>query len=423
MEREAARLGGLLGGLCAAAACWAQPGVWFVGLGDLPGGDTYSAATTVSASGEFVAGCSSGAAGFEAFVWSPLGGMRRLGDLPGGEFDSCAFGVANDGRTVVGEASGPGGGLAFRWTLRGGMSVLPFLSSGVDGPTLAFGVTPDGGVIVGEFEPVTGQTTAFRWTPTTMTALGDLPGGADSSTARAVSADGLTVVGWSGSTLGTEAFLWREPAAAVDGGMIGLGELPGGKSGSSAWGVSPEGGVVVGASISDVADPEAFRWSASTRMLGLGDLPGGLADSLAHGASQSGHVIVGRGSTDLGVAAFVWTPAAGMRSLRDVLVNVHGLKLAGWQLTIAYGVSADGRTIVGLGTHNGAPEAWIARIPPYCAADCNTDGALTNSDFACFQTRFVQGDLLYADCNEDGELTISDWACQVGRFVAGCPHP
>ncbi len=423
MEREAARLGGLLGGLCAAGAGWAQPGVWFAGLGDLPGGDTYSAATAVSASGEFVAGCSSGAAGFEAFVWSPLGGMRPLGDLPGGEFDSCGYGVANDGRTVVGEASGPGGGLAFRWTLRAGMS--PITSTAVrHGPSLAFGVSPDGGVVVGEFDLATGQPMAFRWTPAAgIASLGDLPGGADSSTARAVSADGLTVVGWSGSTLGNEAFLWREPAAAVDGGMIGLGELPGGKSGSSAWGVSPEGEVVVGASISGFADPEAFRWAASTRMLGLGDLPGGLADSLAHGASQGGRVIVGRGTTDLGVAAFVWTPAAGMRSLRDVLVDVHGLTLTGWQLTIAYGVTADGRTIVGLGTHHGASEAWIAKIPPYCAADCNTDGALTTSDFGCFQTRFVQGDLLYADCNEDGELTISDWSCQVGRFVAGCPHP
>ena len=55
-----------------------------------------------------------------------------------------------------------------------------------------------------------------------------------------------------------------------------------------------------------------------------------------------------------------------------------------------------------------------------CYPDCNADGALTVSDFGCFQTQFVAGSA-YADCNGDGALTVSDFGCFQTRFVAGCP--
>ena len=41
--------------------------------------------------------------------------------------------------------------------------------------------------------------------------------------------------------------------------FVSLGDLPGGDFHSVAWGVSPEGSVVVGMSNS-LAGPEAFRW-------------------------------------------------------------------------------------------------------------------------------------------------------------------
>jgi probable HAF family extracellular repeat protein len=69
--------------------------------------------------------------------------------------------------------------------------------------------------------------------------LGDLPGGAFSSQARGVSADGSVVVGNSISASGLEAFRWT-----AAGGMIGLGDLPG-SFGSGASSVSADGAVVV----------------------------------------------------------------------------------------------------------------------------------------------------------------------------------
>ena len=52
--------------------------------------------------------------------------------------------------------------------------------------------------------------------------LGDLPGGLSLSDARGVSADGSVVVGTSVSASGFEAFRWTQA-----GGMVGLGFLPG----------------------------------------------------------------------------------------------------------------------------------------------------------------------------------------------------
>ena len=74
--------------------------------------------------------------------------------------------------------------------------------------------------------------------------LGDLPGGIFYSQAFAVSANGACVVGLSTSKLGQEAFRWTK-----SGGMQGLGGLLGGSHGHfncEARAVSADGSTVVG---------------------------------------------------------------------------------------------------------------------------------------------------------------------------------
>ncbi len=71
--------------------------------------------------------------------------------------------------------------------------------------------------------------------------LGDLPGGGGFSDARAISADGSTVVGTSQSASGFEAFRWTS-----SGGMGGLGDLPDGGFDSGAVGASGDGSTIVG---------------------------------------------------------------------------------------------------------------------------------------------------------------------------------
>jgi probable HAF family extracellular repeat protein len=179
--------------------------------------------------------------------------------------------------------------------------------------------------------------------------LGDLPGGATGSRAFDISRDGSTVVGYSFSeqsgTL-TEAFRWRAAE-----GMIPLGDLPGGSFNSRAFGVSWDGSVVVGHSTS-TNGREAFRWEAG-QMIGLGDLEGPIFSSEATAVNADGTVIVGRGRSASGDEAFRWE--------NGVMLGLGDLP-GGSFLSIAKDVSADGSVIVGRGSSaasNPFPEAFI----------------------------------------------------------------
>ena len=154
--------------------------------------------------------------------------------------------------------------------------------------------------------------------------------------------------------------------------MVGLGDLPGGGFWSSANGVSADGLVVVGSSLSaSDNDPgkayEAFRWTSSDGMVGLGRLE---EDSEAIDVSADGSVIVGesRVPNGGGDGAFLWTNSGGMQNLRDLLIAGGVTGLTNWTLSKATGISADGRTFVGTGINpSGRTEAWIATIPePLC---------------------------------------------------------
>jgi uncharacterized membrane protein len=101
--------------------------------------------------------------------------------------------------------------------------------------------------------------------------------------------------------------------------------------------------------------------------MGLGDLPEGDVYSEAAGVSADGLVAVGySGPGPDSDEAFIWDNLNGMRNLKDVLINGYGLgsSLAGWTLLPeAYGIPADGLTVVGYGEHTNADaEAWIARL-------------------------------------------------------------
>jgi probable HAF family extracellular repeat protein len=189
-----------------------------------------------------------------------------------------------------------------------------------------------------------------------MKGLGNLPGGEFNGRALAISADGSVIVGQTHTAPGrAEAFRW------CDGVMTGLGTLPDRERDSAALAASGDGTVVVGFSRSS-SDSEAFRWEDG-KMTGLGDLPGGPFVSTARGVSADGSIVVGEGTSASGEEAFIWSAVAGLRSLRAVLADEFGLDLEGWRLTDARAVSADGRTIVGVGINpDGAQEGWIATL-------------------------------------------------------------
>jgi probable HAF family extracellular repeat protein len=149
--------------------------------------------------------------------------------------------------------------------------------------------------------------------------------------------------------------------------MVGLGDLPGGAFSSAANAVSADGSVIVGSSESasgTSTGTQAFRWTSDGGMVGLGDLPGGVFLSAAFGVSADGSVAVGQGTSASGTEAFIWDAPNGIRRIRDVLLPEVGAALDGWNLQVARGISADGRTVVGVGTNpNGDGEGWLAYLP------------------------------------------------------------
>ncbi len=175
--------------------------------------------------------------------------------------------------------------------------------------------------------------------------LGNLGGGSPTTQSSAISSDGHTVVGWSFSLLGREAFVW----SAVEG-LVGIGDLPGGDFDSCATSVSLDGRVVVGRGTTE-AGVEAFVWTRETGMKGLGDLEGGPHFSQALGVSATGQVVIGTTtSMDCGSfggiprsrnEGFSWEAGGLMKGVG--FLSDNDCSAESWALD----VSADGSVIVG----------------------------------------------------------------------------
>ena len=162
---------------------------------------------------------------------------------------------------------------------------------------------------------------------------------------------------------GLEALRWTAGGPAQP-----LGDLAGGSFFSKAFAVSRDGSVVVGQSASDLGG-EAFRWTADAGMVGLG------VDGIAFAVSADGSVIVGQ-NTNSG-EAFIWDARHGARSLGSALAAM-GVDARGWDLQGAFGISADGTVITGIGYDpSGSFEGWVAQVPEPAAVGAACLAALT----------------------------------------------
>lgn len=286
-----------------------------VQLGELPGGSSNSMALAISGDGFTIAGETTDPSDTVGMRWNPGLGMQSIGELPGGLVDATATGVSHDGSVITGYSFTGNGNRAFRWTADIGMIDLGGFPGANPSPSLGWGISDDGSVIVGGGRNINGENEAFRWTE--------------------------------------------------DGGMVGLGDLPGGTNFSSAENVSGDGNWVVGFSQAN-SGREAFRWSQATGMTGLGDLAGGSYYSWARDVSDNGYIVVGESNSSTSADAFIWDEGNGMRSLKSVLENEGGIDLSGFRLLDARAISADGRYIVGraLSLTTGSQTGYLARIVP-----------------------------------------------------------
>ncbi len=286
-----------------------------------------------------------------AFRWTPMTGLQDLGIA---NFFSSASAVNADGTVIVGFVSNGtvGSTRALVWRATGGATTF---ADALYGETVATGVSADGSVVAGSryaFGNSPGQ--AFRWTVSGANQGFTFLNGGESSTANAISADGLVVVGTATTNSVTSAVRWTD-----SNGMQSLGMLNGGAY-SQANAVNVDGSVIVGKAKDGSTNSQgflqqerAFRWTASNNMENLGTLNGG-SYSNALAVSADGAVVVGTAydgadpSNYYYQRAFRWTRATGMVSV-DQWMRDNGVSVSVENLPrFATGVSADGSVIVGV---------------------------------------------------------------------------
>jgi uncharacterized membrane protein len=341
----------------------------------MTGADIYGA----SADGSVLVGETSlpTAPAYEAGRWTGVGGTLQLLTTYGGA-SGLAYALSADGATVAVSESG-----AFRWTISGGLQQLAPFDTGGGYPYIPYAISADGQVIAGEGRdpapaPLFYSTVAFVSTGTGRSvSLGGLPGAPDIySQALGVSADGSTVVGRvEAPSEYTVPFYWRP----------GLGMI------------TPI-------------------------------LPPGTVSGRFVGASAHGDVLVGTAAPDAGPGiALIWDRASGSGDLKQRLLGLGLTSVASWSLGSAVAINPAGTVIIGNGTNpQGQPEAWIARIPPFCYANCDqstTAPVLNVLDFTCFLQHFAAADP-YANCDQSTTapvLNVLDFTCFLQRFAAGCP--
>ncbi len=272
---------------------------------------------------------------------------KDLGTLIDG-YSSYASGVSADGNTVLGSSYVDGEVHPTRWTEAAGLQDLG--STGA-----AAWVSRDGKTVAG-ISPAGRGERSFRWTEATgVRDIGDL--GGLYTNARGMSADGKVIAGNSRTAAReTLPFRWTEAGGFQDLGMFGFEH-------ANATGVSADGKVIVGYGFlrydpveypSSESERRAFRWTETDGAENLRTFEGGY--SVANAVSADGNTVVGFGG-DAG-KPFVWTEAGGLQSLSD-------------RDSQAYGVSANGKVIVGYSRTSAEDESssrairWTrAKTPP-----------------------------------------------------------
>jgi probable HAF family extracellular repeat protein len=293
--------------------------------------------------------CTGTGPGQHAFYWTKSGGLKDLGTLPGGNI-SGAIGL-NDSGQVVGYSNTSTGlstefnFTAFEWTSSGGMINLGKLSGG--NSSCAFEIN-SAGVIAGDSFISSSVVDAASWTNDKIKNLGGL--------SKSIFTAGLAINN-NGEIAGESVFSYGPPFTShafqwsSAHGMTDLGTLSGGNT-SIANGLN-NSDIVIGQSNSGSSLYwHAVKWDASNKITDLGTLVGGTY-SIAFGINDSSE-IVGYGNIgDNAAHAILWTSAAGMQDLNNMIPANSG-----WVLINANAINASGE-IVGYGTKGGHNHAFL----------------------------------------------------------------
>ncbi|MFU8828114.1 MAG: secretion protein [Phycisphaerales bacterium] len=367
--------------------------------------------TGVSADGSVVA-----ASVFQGsfFVWTEASGLVNIG----GNAVAGNASISDDGTKIGGTIVDPGTGLSEfaqyviadgTWTPLGGLgaSCDNSVSSG-------WGMSGDGEMVVGLGWVANCRAHGISWSASTgVVDLGStVPD--RSSRANAANFDGSVIVGWQdGSTGFRQGAVWRNGVQSLiftnTGGLI-----------SEASGVSADGTWIIGNGSSSNGF-NAWRYSDDTGFETIGMPPSFGWRGASTAISADGSVIVGFYRPFPGPATFgqgfIWTQADGMINLNDFVAS-QGVNTEGVTLALPLGISADGRTIVGLGSGG---VGFVVTLPQAsdCPGDVTGSGGVDLADLNLVLANFGQTTDA-GDANGDGVVDLADLNTVLANFGITC---
>jgi uncharacterized membrane protein len=371
--------------------------------------------------------------------------FAQLLDSPDPNADfSAAFDVSANGEFAVGfvrifvqTEQGPRPVLrAVRWTVGSTGSTgteLP-VPEGTEN-TVAFAISAAGNVVAGRagaFTPgnfgdflggILDKGSAVRWEDIIPRVLPDRAG-ADRSAAAAVSDDGSTLAGASGTEGKLVAVVWEG-----DNGPRELAE--GALRQSTVLDCSPYGNEFVGISFNDTRNYIASYWRDRGRQF-VRLTSTSTAPSLARRISGDGLEIVGQiGTFDAG-RAYLWRFRDGR--VEEIDLNTLVQLPPGVTLETAFGISPNGRFIVGRAREelvviesDGSPTVRVRRfgflLDRRCPlnADVNRDGVVDDTDLLRVLFAFGGRGYTNEDTNWDGIVDDRDLTAVLFSFNNICP--
>ncbi|MCA9295255.1 MAG: hypothetical protein KC983_02035, partial [Phycisphaerales bacterium] len=310
----------------------------FQSVGLLPGA-TSTFVYSMSADGNAIVGRS----GTTAFLWTPDSGILGLGKLtpsPGDISSSTAQTISADGTVIAGQnlINMPDcpctDAFAVRWTAPfTTIEALPGLSN-IDVSSNVYDITENGSILVGQSRGDDGAGRSVRWSGSTIELL--LPGQIfEVGVVWSIADDGSVALGQGSG----QYWVASAPDFTAEIMMVPTQLIPFVKQ------LSPDGSLAVGSSLSSSTRATLFNHATGTATVLLDCVPG---NDAATDISADNSIVVGTRATGQSPDALIWYDIEQCAmSIKDRLTNEFGLNLAGWELSEAVAVSADGTTIAG----------------------------------------------------------------------------
>lgn len=288
----------------------------------------------------------------QAFIGSPSG--STLIPYPAGWSDAYAIGI-NDLGQVTGVVNNSQVGAAvfgpsapFIWTALGGTTTIP-LPSGWIGAG-ATGINDAGQVVGNRLDSYGNSLQAFIGTASGLTLI-PVPTGSSGAVGQAISSAGqvagyVDVGSEISAFIGTTSGSWLVP-------------IPSGFNSAIGVAITSSGQVVGTATNGSVWQAFIGTASAATAL----PFPTGTSFMTAEGINDAG-VAVGYSTA----GGWIWTASTGTQLLNTMVP-------AGWNITIANGISQNGR-ILAYGTYRGGSNQYVELIPMIPATPAPRTGFL-----------------------------------------------